>query len=110
MLQSRTPIRERSDLTEANEEAKIGYSKIELHYASDTPNSELQTPNARYLNADTPTADLFAPHRSPSTSRISYQPAGLPISQSAARNAPLAKVSRLDARWVNSIRSPTPAK
>ena len=47
---------------------------------------------------------------SPSTSCMSYRPAGLPFSQRAARTAPPAKVSRLLALWVSSTRSPTLAK
>jgi hypothetical protein len=46
---------------------------------------------------------------SPSTSCISYRPASRPISQTAARMAPPAKVIRLEALWVISILSPSPA-
>ena len=41
---------------------------------------------------------------------MSYKPAGCRQSHAAARNAPRAKVSRLDARWVSSTRSPLSAK
>ena len=46
----------------------------------------------------------------PSTSAIPYRPGGRPISHSAARNAPRAKISRSVARWVSSTRSPAAAK
>ena len=41
---------------------------------------------------------------------MSYSPGGCLTTQLAARNAPRAKVSRLLARWVTSIRSPIPPK
>src|SRR5690554_683860 len=45
----------------------------------------------------------------PSTSCMSYKPAALPSSHKAARIAPLAKVIRLLALWVISMRSPSVA-
>lgn len=52
----------------------------------------------------------FRLHFSPSTSCMSYTPGGRPTTQRAARSAPWAKVSRLEARWVSSRRSPGVAK
>ena len=46
----------------------------------------------------------------PSTSCMSYKPGGLVTTHRAARSAPRANVSRLDARCVTSIRSPGPPK
>ncbi len=48
--------------------------------------------------------------QSPSTSCIEYSFGGLPTIHFAARNAPLAKISRLAARCVSSSRSPGPLK
>lgn len=48
--------------------------------------------------------------RSPRTSCIVYRPGGCVTTHWAARNAPWAKVSRLEALWVNSRRSPFAAK
>ena len=47
---------------------------------------------------------------SPRTSNMVYIPFFLPASQAAARAAPRAKLSRLEALWVSSRRSPVPAK
>src|SRR5450759_2821159 len=46
---------------------------------------------------------------SPNTSCMSYIPAGFSFRKRAARSAPSAKVARLLALWVISIRSPVPA-
>ena len=48
-------------------------------------------------------------HLIPSTSCMSYMPAGFPFRKRAARSAPSAKVARLLALWVISMRSPVPA-
>ena len=48
--------------------------------------------------------------RKPRTSSMSYSPGALSLAQSAARSAPLAKVSRLEALCVSSSRSPSFAK
>ncbi len=53
---------------------------------------------------------LFFRYFSPSTSCMSYRPAGFWSSHKAARTAPLAKVIRLEALWVISTRSPSAAK
>ncbi len=62
--------------------------------------------NTYFTSAASGTAFYF----NPSTSCISYRPGFCPATHCAARSAPLANVSRLDALCVSSTRSPVFAK